>query len=96
MTEQVTPAGAGGAGTQTSNLSASATSAPQAGLGHARATGGSLVGLMIIAAVFTLVGTFQQLFTSYVFTSWIFYGLAVAAVMVLRRAKLEPYLPQTM
>jgi APA family basic amino acid/polyamine antiporter len=46
----------------------------------------------LIAAVFTLVGTFQQLFTSYVFTSWIFYGLAVAAVMVLRRR--EPDLPR--
>ncbi len=39
----------------------------------------------LFAALFTLVGTFQQLFTSFVFTSWIFYGLAVAAVMVLRR-----------
>ena len=37
------------------------------------------------AAAFTLVGTFQQLFTSYVFTAWIFYGLAVAGVIVLRR-----------
>lgn len=37
------------------------------------------------AAVFTLIGTFQQLFTSYIFTSWIFYGLAVGAVIVLRR-----------
>ena len=39
------------------------------------------------AAVFTLVGSFQQLFTSYVFTSWIFYGLAVAGVIVLRRRR---------
>ena len=39
----------------------------------------------VFAAVFTLVGSFQQLFTSYVFTSWIFYGLAVAGVVVLRR-----------
>ncbi len=37
------------------------------------------------AVVFALLGTFQQLFTSYVFTSWIFYGMAVAGVMVLRR-----------
>jgi basic amino acid/polyamine antiporter, APA family len=44
------------------------------------------------AAVFSLVGTFQQLFTSYVFTSWIFYGLAVGAVIVLRRR--EPDLPR--
>ncbi|MEO8195104.1 MAG: amino acid permease [Thermoanaerobaculia bacterium] len=46
----------------------------------------------IFAALFTLVGTFQQLFTSFVFTSWIFYGLAVAAVLVLRRR--EPDLPR--
>lgn len=39
----------------------------------------------LFAAVFTLVGSFRQLFTSYVFTSWIFYGLAVATVIVLRR-----------
>ncbi|MBK8595374.1 MAG: amino acid permease [Holophagales bacterium] len=38
-----------------------------------------------LAAVFALVGTFQQLFTSYVFTAWIFYGLAVGGVLVLRR-----------
>ncbi|HEY3383443.1 MAG TPA: amino acid permease [Vicinamibacterales bacterium] len=41
------------------------------------------------AAVFTLVGSFQQLFTSYVFTSWIFYGLAVAGVIILRRRRPE-------
>lgn len=44
------------------------------------------------AGAFTMVGTFQQLFTAYVFTAWIFYGLAVAAVMVLRRR--EPDLPR--
>ncbi len=46
----------------------------------------------LFAAVFTLVGTFQQLFTSYVFTAWIFYGLAVGAVILLRRR--EPELPR--
>jgi len=46
----------------------------------------------VFAAAFTLAGSFQQLFTSYVFTSWIFYGLAVAGVMVLRRR--EPQLPR--
>ena len=45
-----------------------------------------------LAAAFTLVGTFRQLFTSYVFTAWIFYGLAVAGVVVLRRR--EPDLPR--
>ena len=36
------------------------------------------------AILFTLIGSFRELFTSYVFTSWIFYGLAVAAVILLR------------
>jgi APA family basic amino acid/polyamine antiporter len=31
-----------------------------------------------------LLGTFQQLFTYVIFTAWIFYGLTVAAVIVLR------------
>jgi APA family basic amino acid/polyamine antiporter len=44
------------------------------------------------AGAFTLVGTFQQLFTAYVFTSWIFYGLAVGGVLILRRR--EPELPR--
>jgi len=39
------------------------------------------------ASVLTLVGTFQQLFTYVVFTHWIFYALAVAAVVVLRRKR---------
>lgn len=37
------------------------------------------------ASCLTLLGTFQELFTYVVFTAWIFYGLAVAAVIVLRR-----------
>ena len=37
------------------------------------------------ASVLTVAGSFQQLFTAVVFTAWIFYGLAVAAVIVLRR-----------
>ncbi|MGB6359444.1 MAG: amino acid permease, partial [Candidatus Acidiferrales bacterium] len=36
------------------------------------------------AAGLTLMGTFQELFTYVVFTGWIFYGLAVAGVIVLR------------
>jgi basic amino acid/polyamine antiporter, APA family len=32
----------------------------------------------------TLLGTFQELFTYVVFTGWIFYGLAVAGVIVMR------------
>lgn len=37
------------------------------------------------AMLFTLIASFRELFTSYVFTSWIFYGLSVAAVILLRR-----------
>lgn len=44
------------------------------------------------AILFTLIGSFRELFTSYVFTSWIFYGLAVAAVVLLRRR--QPNLPR--
>ncbi len=36
------------------------------------------------AILFTLIGSFRELFTSYVFTSWIFYGLCAAAVILLR------------
>lgn len=38
----------------------------------------------IWAAVLSLLGTFQELFTYVIFTAWIFYGLAVAGVIVLR------------
>lgn len=38
----------------------------------------------IWAVVLVLTGNFQQLFTSVIFTAWIFYGLAVAGVIVLR------------
>jgi len=37
------------------------------------------------SSALTLMGTFQQLFTYVVFTAWIFYGLTVAGVIVLRR-----------
>jgi basic amino acid/polyamine antiporter, APA family len=36
------------------------------------------------SACLTLLGTFQELFTYVIFTAWIFYGLAVAGVIVLR------------
>lgn len=55
------------------------------------------------AAGLTLAGTYQQLFTYVIFTAWIFYGLAVAGVIVLRikaparrrtfRTPLYPLLP---
>ncbi len=39
----------------------------------------------LLAAIMTLTGTFEQLFTYTVFAYWCFYGLSVAAVFVLRR-----------
>jgi len=39
------------------------------------------------AATLAASGSYQQLFTDVIFTAWIFYGLAVAAVLVLRRTQ---------
>lgn len=39
------------------------------------------------AASLAFSGSYQQLFTDVIFTAWIFYGLAVAAVLVLRRTQ---------
>jgi basic amino acid/polyamine antiporter, APA family len=39
------------------------------------------------ASVLALSGSYQQIFTDVIFTAWIFYGLAVAAVLVLRRSQ---------
>jgi basic amino acid/polyamine antiporter, APA family len=36
------------------------------------------------SACLTLLGTFQELFTYVIFTAWIFYGLSVAGVIILR------------
>jgi APA family basic amino acid/polyamine antiporter len=47
----------------------------------------------IWAALLTLLGTFQELFTYVIFTAWIFYGLAVAAVIVLRLRQPELHRP---
>lgn len=45
----------------------------------------ALVAHGIWAATLTLLGTFQELFTAVIFTAWIFYGLSVLGVIVLRR-----------
>jgi len=37
------------------------------------------------AAILSMIGSFEQLFTCVVFTAWIFYGLAVGGVLVVRR-----------
>jgi basic amino acid/polyamine antiporter, APA family len=41
----------------------------------------------VLGAVLALSGTYQQLFTDVIFTAWIFYGLAVGGVMVIRRRR---------
>ena len=39
------------------------------------------------ATVLALSGSYQQIFANVIFTAWIFYGLAVAAVVMLRRTQ---------
>jgi basic amino acid/polyamine antiporter, APA family len=39
------------------------------------------------ATLLAISGSYQQLFTDVIFTAWIFYGLAVAAVLVLRHTQ---------
>ncbi len=45
------------------------------------------------AASLSCLGSYQQLFTSVIFAAWIFYGLAVAGVIVLRKAKPDLHRP---
>lgn len=52
----------------------------------------ALIAHGIWAAALTLMGTFQELFTAVIFTAWIFYGLSVLGVIVLRIR--EPRLPR--
>jgi APA family basic amino acid/polyamine antiporter len=54
--------------------------------------GAALVIHGVWAAALTLMGTFQELFTAVIFTAWIFYGLAVLGVVLLRFK--EPDLPR--
>ncbi len=52
----------------------------------------SIVAMGIWAVILSLSGTFEQLFTYVVFGQWIFFGLTVAAVFILRRK--HPELPR--
>ena len=52
----------------------------------------SIIALSLWSIVLSLSGTFEQLFTYVVFGQWIFFGLTVAAVIVLRRKR--PDLPR--
>jgi len=52
----------------------------------------AILAMAVWSAVLTLTGTFEELFTYVVFGQWIFFGLTVAAVFVLRRKR--PDLPR--
>jgi APA family basic amino acid/polyamine antiporter len=47
----------------------------------------SIVAITIWSIFLTLTGTFKQLFTYVIFGEWIFFGMTVAAVIVLRRKR---------
>ena len=57
-----------------------------------RTPGGALAFQAFLASVLALTGTFEDLFSLFIFAQWIFYGLVVAAVYGLRRR--EPDLPR--
>jgi len=52
----------------------------------------SIIAIGLWSIVLSLSGTFEQLFTYVVFGQWIFFGLTVAAVIILRRKR--PDLPR--
>jgi APA family basic amino acid/polyamine antiporter len=52
----------------------------------------SIIAISLWSIVLSLSGTFEQLFTYVIFGEWIFFGLTVAAVFVLRRKR--PDLPR--
>jgi APA family basic amino acid/polyamine antiporter len=47
----------------------------------------SIIAITIWAILLTLTGTFNQLFTYVIFGEWIFFGMTVASVIVLRKKK---------
>jgi amino acid transporter len=57
-----------------------------------RTPGGALLLHTAIACAIALTGTFEDLYSLYVFSQWLFLGLAAAAVIVFRR--IEPNLPR--
>jgi len=52
----------------------------------------SIIIMAIWSSILSLSGTFEQLFTYVVFGQWLFFGLTVAAVIVLRHRR--PDLPR--
>lgn len=59
-----------------------------------RTPSGSLIFLGVVAAVLTLTGTFEELYSLFVFAVWIFFALTAIAVLRLRRTEpdlVRPY-----
>jgi basic amino acid/polyamine antiporter, APA family len=54
-----------------------------------RTPGGALLFEWVVASLFALTGTFEELTSLFLFATWIFYGLAVAAMIRLRRTEPE-------
>ena len=52
----------------------------------------SILAITVWSVLLTLTGTFKQLFTYVIFGEWIFFGMTVAAVIILRRKR--PELPR--
>lgn len=57
-----------------------------------RTPGGALLFHTAAGCILALTGTFEELYSLYVFSLWLFLGLAAAAVLVLRR--IEPDMPR--
>jgi APA family basic amino acid/polyamine antiporter len=56
----------------------------------------SVVAYTLWAGVLVATGSFQTLFSYVIFTAWIFYGMTVAAVMILRRRRPDAPRPYRM
>ena len=54
-----------------------------------RTPAGALVFECVLASVLALTGTFEDLTSLFIFAAWIFYGLAVVAMMRLRRVEAD-------
>ena len=52
-----------------------------------RTPGGAILFEFVISSLFALTGTFEELTSLFLFATWIFYALAVAAMIKMRRAE---------
>lgn len=54
-----------------------------------RTPGGAILFEFVLASIFALTGTFEELTSLFLFGTWIFYGLGVAALIRMRRTQPE-------